>query len=101
MKEQDLQQTEQFDKDTAVEIGKLAGVDLVVFGDYRSASATAIVKAIDVTTAEYLAYQVTDISNCDEEDQKCQADLATTAILPNRVYKKGTMVEFNPKRKKK
>ena len=100
LKEQDLQQTEQFDKDTAVAIGKLAGVDLVVFGEYRSTSEVAIVKAIDVMTAEYLAYQVTDISRCDEEDIKCQADLTTTALLPSRIYKK-KMVEFNPKKKKK
>lgn len=98
LKEQDLQQTEQFDKETAVEIGKLSGVDLVVFGEYRGASSMAIVKAIDVTTAEYLAYQVTDLSKCDEEDVQCQANLTTTALLPNKVRGK-TTVEFNPKKK--
>jgi hypothetical protein len=48
LKEQDLQNTEQFDKDTAVEVGRISGVDLVIFGDYRGIYDVAVVKAIDV-----------------------------------------------------
>ncbi|GAF78623.1 unnamed protein product, partial [marine sediment metagenome] len=100
LEEQNLQQTTQFDDETAVEFGKLAGVDLVIFGDYRSATMTATAKAVDVQTAEYLAYNVTDLSICYEDDMDCQADLTLTNLLPHRFIGK-SKVEFNPKPKRK
>jgi hypothetical protein len=99
LKEQNLQQTQQFDKDTAVEVGKIAGVDLVIFGDYRGTYDIAVVKAIDVSTGEYLAYKVADLSNCYEEDMDCRADVAATALLPHRISNKG--IEINPPKPKK
>ncbi len=99
LEEQNLQRTTQFDGETAVAFGKLAGVDLVVFGDYRGASMVVTAKAIDVETAEYLAYKVTDISGCYEEDMDCKAELTLTDLLPHRFI--GKKVEFNPKPKRK
>jgi len=98
--EQNLQRTAQFDGETAVEFGKLAGVDLVIFGDYRGATMTVTTKAVDVETAEYLACKVTDLSGCYEEDMDCKADLALTDLLPHRFIGK-SKVEFNPKPKRK
>ncbi len=101
LEEQNLQRTAQFDSETAVEFGKLAGVDLVIFGDYRGATMVVTAKAIDVQTAQYLACKVTDISMCYEEDMDCKAELTLTDLLPHRFI--GNKVEFNPtpKRKKK
>lgn len=99
LKEQDLQRTDEFDEETAVEIGKIAGVDLVVFGDYRATYSIAVVKAIDVATGEYLSYRVADLSRCYEEDLDCQADVAVTALLPHRISDKS--VEINPPKPKR
>jgi len=55
IEEQDLQHTERFDAETAVQVGKLAGVDAVVYGNYDDERAT--VKAINVETGRYLAYR--------------------------------------------
>ena len=98
--EQNLQRTAQFDGETAVEFGKLAGVDLVIFGDYRGATMTVTAKAIDVETGKYLAYKVTDLSGCYEEDMDCKADITLTDLLPHRFVGK-RKVEFNPKPKRK
>jgi len=102
LEEQNLQQTAQFDKETAVEIGKLAGVDLVIFGDYRGANMLVTAKAIDVRTGEYLAYKSTDLSMCYEDDMDCKANLTLTNLLPHRFIGRNK-VEFNPtpKRRKK
>ena len=100
LEEQNLQQTERFDDATAVEFGKLAGVDLVVFGDYRGASMVVTAKAIDVETGEYLAYKVTDISRCYEDDMDCKANLTLTNLLPHRFIGK-SKVEFNPTPKRR
>ena len=100
LKEQDLQHTEKFDAETAVEVGKLSGVDLVIFGDYRGIYAAATAKAIDVTTGEYLAYKTVDLSECDDEDMDCKADLTVATLLPHRFSGK-QRVEFNPKKSKK
>jgi len=100
LEEQNLQQTEQFDDETAVEFGKLAGVDLVIFGDYRGANMIATAKAIDVQTGEYLAYKSTDLSRCYEDDMDCKADLTLTNLLPHRFIGK-KKVEFNPTPKRR
>ncbi len=100
LEEQNLQQTVQFDDETAVEFGKLAGVDLVIFGDYRGAAMVATAKAVDVQTGEYLAYKVTDLSGCYEEDMDCKVELTLTDLLPHRFIGK-RKVEFNPTPKRR
>lgn len=60
LREQDLQHGGRFDKGTAVRIGKLSGVDMVIFGTYYGSKAT--LKAIDVETAEYLKYKTISFS---------------------------------------
>jgi hypothetical protein len=101
LEEQNLQRTTQFDDETAVAFGKLAGVDLVIFGDYRGHIMTVTSKAVDIETAEYLAYNVTNVGICYEEDIDCQAELALTNLLPHRFIGKKGKVEFNPKPKRK
>jgi len=55
LEEQDLQHTERFDAETAVQLGKLAGVDAVVYGKYDDGRAA--VKVIDVETGRYHVYR--------------------------------------------
>jgi len=59
-REQNLQHSARFDKATAVRLGKLAGVNAVIFGQYQHRR--AVVKVIDVQTGEYLVYKNVDLS---------------------------------------
>ena len=97
VEEQNLQHTDRFDVDTAVQLGKLAGVDLVVFGEYREET----VKAIDVQTGKYLVYRnircdvYTKVGNTMMRDHDFNSALAVTALLPYtikyREYKYGRL----------
>lgn len=55
LQEQALEQTTNFDTETAVRIGKLAGVNMVVFGTY--AEDRAVMKAVDIESGQYYVYK--------------------------------------------
>ena len=55
MREQDMEQTDRFDKETAIQLGKLAGVDMMVFGSYGDDR--AVIKAVDVENGRYYVYK--------------------------------------------
>ena len=96
IREQQLQQSHLFDPATAARLGKLAGVDLVVLGEYHAGSepardehaARVIVKAIDVETAEFLAYKNIEIPPR-WTALKDRALYACQALLPYRIKKEG------------
>lgn len=81
MKEYDLSNNGIIDKKTAVKLGRSAGVDLVVFGEYRNTS--VVVKAADVETAEYLAYENIDLEGYKGLDFR--AAKAVTVLIPFRI----------------
>jgi len=59
LKEQQLQMSGLIDETTAVSIGEIAGLDMVILGEYRTKS--VVIKAIDVETAQYLVYENVDL----------------------------------------
>jgi len=77
-----LQQSGQVDERTIVKIGKLAGVQMVVFGQYRGDNAT--VRAIDVKSGKYLVYRVAKFPGL-EFDKQIKARYALRYFLPWRV----------------
>ncbi len=81
MREFGFENSRVFDKDMAVKLGKSAGVDLVIFGEYREDS--VVVKAADVATAEYLAYENIDLG--DYKGMEFRAAKAATVLVPYRI----------------
>lgn len=89
LKEQNLQLSGLIDEATAVNIGKIAGVDMIIMGTYRGSSVA--VKAIDVETAEYLAFENLDLYG--GNSLSFNAGLASTVLLPyTKKYKDGELV---------
>ncbi len=70
-----------FDDDTAVEAGKLAGADMVIFGTYRGRSAA--VRAVEVATGEHLVYRVLALDA--SRPASFHAEHAATAFLPHTI----------------
>lgn len=77
--EHDLQLTAAFDKRTAVKVGKLTGVQMVVYGSYTPTR--VVVKSVDVQTGEYLVYESTELSG--NASIPWHARVAATALLPH------------------
>ena len=80
IQEQDLQQTPQFDKESAVQIGRLAGVQVVIFGSYDYPQIR--MEAVSVETGKYLAYRNFDVGSFAVKDMRGQAAFAMQALLP-------------------
>jgi hypothetical protein len=80
MQEQDLQQTPQIDKESAVQIGRLAGVHVVIFGNYDYPQIR--LEAVSVETGKYLAYRNFDVGSFAVKDMRGQAAFAMQALLP-------------------
>ena len=72
MREQDIQATDRFDAGTAVQLGRLAGVQAVIFGEYYGTGLgradRAVLKVINVETAEYLVYETLDMVDFNKTD---------------------------------
>lgn len=75
--EQDLQSLAQFDQATAAKIGKLAGVQMVIFGSYSDRRAS--IKAVDVQTGKYVAYQTVSMPS---QEIKFNARFVLRFLLP-------------------
>jgi Curli production assembly/transport component CsgG len=53
--EQDLQNSARFDDQTAIKIGKIAGADMAILGEFDLDR--TVIKALDIETGEYLAFK--------------------------------------------
>jgi hypothetical protein len=80
MQEQNLQQTPHIDKGSAVQIGRLAGVHVVIFGNYDYPQIR--LEAVSVETGKYLAYRNFDVGSFAVKDMRGQAAFAMQALLP-------------------
>ena len=101
VKELELQQSALVDPQTAVRVGKFAGVDMVVFGEYWKHTSypqgygasvpvlhgyAATIKAIDVETAKYLSYHCYVLHPGSLlANPKLQAKYCCQGLLPYRI----------------
>lgn len=80
IREQNEQQTSLFDKESAVAIGRLAGVQMVIFGNYGYPEVR--IEAVSVETGKYLAYRKLDLGAFAQSDMRGQVAYAMQAVLP-------------------
>ncbi|MBL7114237.1 MAG: hypothetical protein ISS35_00605 [Kiritimatiellae bacterium] len=80
MQEQDLQQLPLFDKESAVQIGRLAGVQVVIFGNYDYPQVR--LEAVSVETGKVLAYRNFNVGSYAVKDMRGQAAFVMQALLP-------------------
>jgi len=78
LQEQNFQYSGRVDENTAVQIGRIMGVDAILFGEYRSDK--VVVKMVDVETAEYLVFETVELNSRYTKDFNSR--IAATTIIP-------------------